>query len=86
VASAAVGNDLIAIAPQAIASAVDTDPEVDVVDAGVLVMDTAPGVAGVAGPERSLFQTDSLAIKVRWPVSWMVRDTRGVAWMTPSWK
>jgi hypothetical protein len=85
--SNAVGNDIIAIAPQAIAAAVDPDPEVEVVDAGVLVMDTAPGAAGTTGAaERSLFQTDSLAIKVRWPVSWMVRDSRGVAWTTPSWK
>jgi hypothetical protein len=86
VMSPAVGNDLIAIAPQAIAAAVDADPDVETVDAGVLVMDTAPGVAGIAGPERSLFQTDTLAIKIRWPVSWVVRSAAGVAWLTPAWK
>ena len=86
VVSSAVGNDLLAIAPTAIAAAVSADPEIEVVDAGVLVMDTAPGAAGTMGPERSLFQTDTLAIKCRWPVSWILRDPRGVAWLTPGWK
>jgi len=86
VMSASIGNDMIAIAPQAIAVALSIDPDIEIVPAGTLVMDTAPGPAGVAGPERSLFQTDSFAIKVRWPVSWVVRDSRGVAWTTPAWK
>lgn len=86
VMSAALGNDLIAIAPQAIAAAFSPDPQIETANAGTLVMDTAPGPAGVAGPERSLFQTESFAVKVRWPVSWVLRDPRGVAWLTPSWK
>jgi hypothetical protein len=49
-------------------------------------MDTAPGDAGTMGPERSVWQTDSVAVKVRWPVSWALRDPRGVAWLTPAWK
>lgn len=85
--SSNVGNDLIAIAPQAIAAALSPDPEVETVNAGTLVMDdSAPGAAGTMGPERSLFQTETLAIKARWPVSWTVRDPRGVAWVTPTWK
>jgi hypothetical protein len=86
VISPAVGNDIIMIASQGIAAALDPDPDVEIVNAGTLVMDTAPGPAGVAGPERSLYQTDSFAIKVRWPVSWIVRDSRAVAWVTPNWK
>jgi len=38
------------------------------------------------GPERSLYQTESIAIKCRWPVSWALRDSRAVAWTTPGWK
>ena len=49
-------------------------------------MDTAPQPAGTMGPSRSLFQTDSLALKMRWPVSWALRDPRGFAWLTPAWK
>jgi hypothetical protein len=84
--SSAVGADLIAVAAQAIAAAISVDPEIETVNAGTLVMDTAPGPAGVAGPERSVWQTDAIAIKVRWPVSWVLRDSRAVAWLTPIWK
>jgi hypothetical protein len=50
--------------------------EIETVNAATLVMDTVPGAAGWMGPERGLFQTDSIAIKVRWPVSWALRDRR----------
>jgi hypothetical protein len=88
VAGAAVGNDIIVIAPQAIAAAFSPDPDVEVAKAGTLVMDSGPTVpvAGTTGPERELFQTDTIALKIRWPISWVVRDTRGVAWTTPAWK
>jgi hypothetical protein len=86
VASSAVGNDIIAIAPQGLVAALSADPDIETGNAATLVMDTAPGPAGVAGPERSVFQTESLAIKCRWPVSWALRDSRAVAWLTPAWK
>lgn len=81
-----VGNDIIAIAAPAIAAAFDIVPDVETASAGTLVMDTVPGVAGTAGPERELFQTDSIAVKIRWPVAWIVRNVLGVAWLTPTWK
>jgi len=85
--SGAVGNDLIAVAPQAIAGAVDPDPDVQTATAGSLVMDdTAPALPDTTQPQKGLFQSETIAIKVRWPVSWAVRDARGVAWLTPSWK
>jgi hypothetical protein len=87
VMTSAAGNDLIAIAPKAIASAISPEPDIEVVNAATLVMDTAPGAAGTTGSgEKSMWQTDSLAIKVRWPVSWVVRNVLGVAWLTPAWK
>jgi hypothetical protein len=80
-------NDMLGICPAALATALSPDPEVESATAGTLVMDdTTPGLPGVAGqPEKSLWQTDSLAIKMRWPVSWAMRDPRGFAWMTPTW-
>jgi hypothetical protein len=86
VSSSAVGADLIAIAAPAIAAALSIDPDIETVNAATLVMDTAPVAPGTAGPERSVWQTDTIAIKVRWPVSWVLRDVRGVAWTTPAWK
>ena len=79
-------NDLLAIAPAALVAALSPEPEIETSKAATLVMDTAPGAAGTMGPERSLFQTDSLALKMRWPVSWALRDPRGFAWLTPAWK
>jgi hypothetical protein len=87
VGSSAVGNTMITIAPQAIAAAVDVNPEIETVNAATLVMDTVPGTMDSTGSaHRSVWQTDSIAIKVRWPVSWVVRNSQGVAWLTPTWK
>jgi hypothetical protein len=85
-ASSAVVNDLLAVAPAALVAALSPEPEIEASKAATLVMDTAPGAAGTMGPERSMFQTDTLALKMRWPVSWALRDPRGFAWMTPVWK
>jgi hypothetical protein len=85
--STAMGNDLAAIAPNAIVTAASATPEVEMARAAALVMDdTAPGAPGTTGPEKSVFQTDSVALKVRWPVSWALRSPLGFAWMTPNWK
>lgn len=90
--SAALGNDMLAIACTGIIAALDPEPELETSNAASLHMEdtaTAPIVAvggATANPVRSLFQTDSIAIKVRWPTSWAVRDPRAVAWLTPTWK
>jgi hypothetical protein len=74
------------IAAAGLVAALSADPNVESVSAATLVMDTAPGAAGTMGPEKEMFQSDSLAVKVRWPVSWALRDSRAVAWLTPVWK
>ena len=85
-ASSAVGNDLICIAPKAIAAALSADPDTETTNAGTLVMDTAPGAAGTTGAgEKEMWQTDSVAVKVRWPVTWALRAAGAVAWLTPAW-
>jgi len=87
VASSAVGNDLICIAPKAIAAALSADPDAETANAATLVMDTAPGAAGTTGSgEKEMWQTDSIAVKVRWPVTWALRAAGAVAWLTPAWK
>jgi len=88
----AVGNDVVAIANAALVAAFSPDPDVETATAATLHMDSAPadivGTGGaVAGPsQKSLFQTESVALKVRWPVSWALRNAAGVAWLTPVWK
>jgi hypothetical protein len=86
VVSSAVGDNLVVVAPRAIVAALSAEPDVEAANAATLVMDTAPGAAGTMGPETEMWQTDSLAVKVRWPVSWALRDSRAVAWLTPLWK
>jgi hypothetical protein len=85
--SSAVINDLLAVAPAALVTALSPEPDVEASKAAQIVMDTVPGAAGVAGPiNKSMFQSDAIAVKVRWPVTWALRDSRGFAWMTPTWK
>jgi HK97 family phage major capsid protein/HK97 family phage prohead protease len=65
-------------------------PRFDVSDQAVLHMeDTTPlaiGTAGtpatVAAPTRSLYQTDSMALRLIWPMDWAVRRANTVAWVT----
>jgi hypothetical protein len=86
-ASTAVGNDIVAIANAALVAALSPDPDVEAATAGSLVMDTVPPAdPGSTGTHKSLFQTESIAIKVRWPVTWALRNAAGVAWVTPAWK
>jgi hypothetical protein len=87
--SPAVGNDLLCVAPNAIVCALSPVPDVGASVVGELHMSDTPQAitnGGVATPARSLFQTDSIGLKMRWPVSWAVRDSRAVAWVTPAWK
>jgi hypothetical protein len=87
--SAAMGNDLLAVACPGVVAALDPEPQIETATAGALHMqDTpAPLASGgtMAAPARSLYQTDSIAVKVRWPVTWALRDPRAVAWLTPTW-
>lgn len=86
ISSQIADTDLIAVAAAAVAAAFSPTPDIEMAKAATLVMDTAPGVAGASGPERSMFQIDALALKMRWPISWVLRDPRGIAWMSPTWK
>lgn len=85
-ASNAIGNDLACIAASALVTAASPAPDVETSGAAALVMDTAPGAIGTVTPTKSMFQSDSIALKVRWPVSWALRAAQGFAWLTPTWK
>ena len=83
--SALVGN-IVAVAPIALVSALSPTPDIEVTNAGTLVMDSAAGVVESGGALRSLFQTDSFAIKIRWPITWALRSPAAVAWTTQTWQ
>jgi hypothetical protein len=89
--STVVGNDIIAVAPAGLAAAIAPNPDIELANQATLHMEDVAPAAIVDGgtmvaPHRSLFQTDSLGLKCRLPVTWALRDTRAVAWMTPVWK
>jgi hypothetical protein len=89
-ASAAAGNDVIMVAAQALVAAISAQPEIETGNATSLIMNDAPlpvstTPGSYAAGHKSLWQTDSIALKVRWPATWALRDPRGVAWMTPTW-
>jgi hypothetical protein len=90
-AASAAGNNLICVAPNAIVCALSPNPTIETAAAGELNMsDPASAIVNggaPAAPSRSLFQTDSIALKMRWAMTWALRDSRAVAWLTPgAWK
>jgi len=78
---------VIAVATNALVSAVGGDaPQIDASDEVVVHEETAPAAivtpgGALATPVRSFYQTDSVGLRLRWPISWALRDARGVAWM-----
>jgi hypothetical protein len=89
--SAVAANDLIAIAPNTLVSANGDGPTFEDVRDATLHLETAPlpiGAPGtpnvVAAPTRSLWQTDTVATKLRMNMTWALRDPRGLAWLTAS--
>jgi hypothetical protein len=86
-ASSGVAEGLvIGIASNALASAIDPNPKIEVSDQTVLNFDDASPVnittGGVAATTKSLWQTDSLAVKIRLRVDWGLRSSSGCAWIT----
>ena len=86
-ASAALAaGTVIAIAPRAFVSIMET-PRIDAsIEALVHQEDTTPAEIGsggvVAAPTRSLFQTNSVGLRMITPVSWGLRAPGAVAWMS----
>ena len=74
---------VVAVAVNAVASAIDGAPQVDARQDPVFHMadPASPTIDGVT-PVGSTFQTDSVGLRLRWPISWALRDPRGVAWIS----
>ena len=85
-ASLAAGT-VICVAASAVVSAIDGPPLIDASQHAELHRDTTPGeittAAGtIAYPVGSLFQTDEVGLRLRWPVAWGLRSPTGIAWMS----
>jgi Phage capsid family len=87
-ASAALPKgEVIAVAAAALASVFEGVPQVEASREVALQMDdSAPGDPNAGKTTMSTFQTDSAAIKMRMPASWVLRSINAIAWMqTVSW-
>ena len=90
-ASAALSaGTVLAVASNCVACVIDNTLSFDVSDSAVLVMTDAAGsemvaatggVSVAADPQRSLFQTDSVALRMRFGVTWALRNATGLAFM-----
>jgi len=74
-------TDIMAIAPNAVVSVYGTGVEISASRESSLQMETAPANL-MDGPTRSTFQTDCVAIRLKLPVTWALRTTGAVAWLT----
>ena len=91
VSTSATANRLIAVDAEDFASAAGDMPEFDVSEQATLHMSDAPAeiVAAngtVSDPIRSMFQTNSLALRMVLPLTWKMRRTGMVQWINgTSW-
>ena len=82
--------DLLAIAVDALVTAIDPTIEVEAGRHGTIHIDDAPlplASVGptVAAPQRALFQTDSTALRLKLDATWAVRHPQAVSWMSTTW-
>jgi hypothetical protein len=78
---------VIMVAANAIVSAVDGAPMVDASSQTAFVRDTVPQeIVTAAGTPAtsvgSVYQTDEVLLRLRWPISWALRSSNALAWMT----
>jgi Phage capsid family len=78
---------VIAVAANAVVSAVEGAPQIDASRVASVHYNTVPAdivtAGGVAAaPVGSLFQTDNVGLRLRWPISWALRKPAGLAWLT----
>lgn len=89
-ASAALASGtILAIATNGLASAIDPVPRFEIASEATIVMDDAAGPLSaigtpnvVAATARSLFQTDTIALRVILQVGWGLRSPSAIAYMT----
>jgi hypothetical protein len=80
---------VIAIAANALVSAIDGVPAIDASRDATLHRDSVPGeivdIGGVfARPVGNVFQSDEVALKLRWPITWALRSPSAIAWFNGS--
>ena len=68
---------IIAVANAAIVSALGATPLIDLTKSATLTSSD--------GSMTATFQTDTVAVRVRWPIAWALREPNAIASMTVTW-
>jgi hypothetical protein len=84
--SAVPDGTVIAIAGNTLVAATSLVPTFDISANATIVMETSPaqiatGGTLAAGETRSLFQTDSFGLRVRFGAAWALRSATGIEWI-----
>jgi hypothetical protein len=78
--SALAPGIVIAVANSAVVSAFG-EPEIDTTRVASVVMDDAAGAIGAGGTVKAAFQTDMTGVRLRWPITWCLRDPAAIAYV-----
>ena len=81
---------VIAIATPALVTALGAQPQIDEAPHASVHMDSAPGQIASGGvmssPVTAMFSTDKVTLRLRWPITWALRDANGIAFVNAaSW-
>jgi hypothetical protein len=75
-------DTVVAVAPNGIAASISGPPQIAESKQATVHESTTPTGDGTLGdPQRGLFQTDASGLRLIWPVSWMRRSDKAVAWV-----
>jgi hypothetical protein len=87
--SALPDKEILCIASNCLISAISPEPKFELSTEATVVMDTAPAVLGAVGtppivgaPARSLFQTDMISLRMSFEMSWGLRSTTGLQFIS----
>jgi hypothetical protein len=79
----------MAVAANSLVSANDPTPRFEVTDQGTVHLDTAPTQISTAGSPNvvaakviNLFQQDMFSLRAVYPVSWALRSSTGLSWLS----
>lgn len=79
-------GEVIAVGVTALAAAIGDAPQIDASQQAEIHRETAPAQIASGGvmvsPVASMFQVDSVALRLTWPLSWTLRASGSVAWMS----
>jgi hypothetical protein len=87
ISSSLAAKTVILVALNGVVAATGGPPQIDASQEAELHYDSTPAeivtsAGTVAHPVGSLYQTDSVALRLRWPITWALRSANALSWMS----